>query len=442
MSPAVDLVRASADLPASVDVVVIGGGIIGTSTALFLQRKGLSVALCEKGRIAGEQSSRNWGWCRAMGRDVREVPLIQESLRIWQRMDQLVGHDVGYRTCGILYLCDSKAEMEKYGPWLEHARRHQIGSRLISEADVQALMPGFSRKVAGALHTPSDGRAEPARAAPAIARAFAAGGGTVLTGCAVRTVETAAGRLSGVITEKGPMAAGAVVLAGGAWSRLFCGNMGLHLPQLKVLGSVLRTEPIEGGPEVSSAGSDFAFRKRADGGYSVAHGSLSTFDVTPDGFRLFAAFLPALRSEWRGLRPRVSSRFLAEWREARRWAADAVSPFEKDRVLDPAPNHKLLDVAFSAFRRVHPAFADAREAERWGGLIDVTPDAVPVISEVAALPGFFVATGFSGHGFGIGPGAGRLMADLVAGDAPVVDPAPFRFSRFGDGSPIMLDGGF
>jgi glycine/D-amino acid oxidase-like deaminating enzyme len=72
-------------------------------------------------------------------------------------------------------------------------------------------------------------------------------------------------------------------------------------------------------------------------------------------------------------------------------------------------------------------------AESWGGLIDVTPDAVPVIGEVPAIPGFFLATGFSGHGFGIGPGAGKLTADLVAGDTPVVDPAPFRFSRFTEG---------
>jgi glycine/D-amino acid oxidase-like deaminating enzyme len=68
--------------------------------------------------------------------------------------------------------------------------------------------------------------------------------------------------------------------------------------------------------------------------------------------------------------------------------------------------------------------------ESWGGLIDVTPDAVPVIGEVAAIPGFFLATGFSGHGFGIGPAAGRLVADLVTGGNPIVDPTPFRFSRF------------
>ena len=117
-----------------------------------------------------------------------------------------------------------------------------------------------------------------------------------------------------------------------------------------------------------------------------------------------------------------------------------MSPFEQTRVLDPKPNGKLLDAAMASLRTAHPAFARAKEVERWGGLIDVTPDAVPVISPTPA-PGFFVATGFSGHGFGIGPGAGRLMADLVAGDDPIVDPAPYRFARFTDGSPLQLDGG-
>ena len=81
--------------------------------------------------------------------------------------------------------------------------------------------------------------------------------------------------------------------------------------------------------------------------------------------------------------------------------------------------------------RAFPAFAPARIAQSWGGLIDATPDSVPVIGPVPAVPGFFLMSGFSGHGFGIGPGAGRLMAELVTGAAPVVDPAPFRFERFG-----------
>lgn len=441
MSPPVDPVVASPDLPRAVDVVVIGGGIVGSSTALFLARKGLRVALCEKGRIGGEQSSRNWGWCRSMGRDPREIPLILESLRVWENLGTLVAGDVGFRRCGIFYLCDSEAEMAAYHPWLEHARQHQIGSRLVSEGEVKTLLPGFSRKIAGALWTKADARAEPSMATPAIARGFQALGGTVLTACAVRTVETRGGEVSGVVTERGPIACQSVVLAGGAWSRLFCGNMGLALPQLKVLGSVLRTKPIAGAPESSAAGADFAFRKRMDGGYSVAHGGLSTAEITPDSFRLLRAYLPALRKERKHLKVRFGKLFFEELRRPRRWSADAVSPFEKVRVLDPEPDHKLLDTALARLKTVHPAFAQAVEAERWGGLIDVTPDAVPVISPVESVPGFFVGTGFSGHGFGIGPGAGRLMADLVAGDDPIVDPAPFRFARFSDLSALRVDAG-
>ncbi len=440
MSPPVDPVSPTRDLPAAVDAVVIGGGIAGASTAYFLARKGLTVALCEKGRIGGEQSSRNWGWCRAMGRDHREVPLILDSLRTWDGLGTMLGADLGFRRCGILYLCETEAEMAGYEPWLEQSRLHQVGSKLLSRAEVQALVPGLARPVAGALYTATDGRAEPAVAAPALARGVQALGGAVLTGCAVRVIETEGGAVSGVVTERGPIRCRSAVLAGGAWSRLFCGNLGLNLPQLKVLGSVLRTAPIEGAPELSAAGSDFAFRRRADGGYSVAHGGLTTVELTPDSFRLFSAFLPALRTERKHLKLHVGRTFLDELRRPRRWAADAVSPFERTRVLDPAPDRPLLDTALRAFRAAHPAFAAAREVERWGGLIDVTPDAVPVISP-APVPGFFVATGFSGHGFGIGPGAGRLMADLVAGDAPAVDPAPYRFSRFTDGSPVRLDGG-
>jgi glycine/D-amino acid oxidase-like deaminating enzyme len=112
---------------------------------------------------------------------------------------------------------------------------------------------------------------------------------------------------------------------------------------------------------------------------------------------------------------------------------DEVTPFEKVRTLDPEPHHPILNGAQKAISGAVPAFRDMRIAERWGGMIDVTPDLVPVISGVDAMPGFFIATGFSGHGSGIGPGAGRLMADLVTGDAPVVDPAEFRFSRYADG---------
>lgn len=434
MAPRVEPVQSDENLPPRADVVIVGGGIIGTCTALSLAEKGVSVVLCEKGHIAGEQSSRNWGWCRQQGRDPREIPLAIEALRLWRGMNERVGAETGFRQTGILYLSGNAADVARHEAWLDYARPYQLDSRMIGGEEVARLMPGGSRRWAGGLYTASDGRAEPQRAAPAIAAAARRHGATVLTGCAVRGVETTAGRLSGVVTEKGAIACGSAVLAGGAWSSLFCRSLGIRLPQLKVLASVQRTAPLENGPESSIYGPDFALRKRLDGGYTVAHGATSIADIVPDSFRFVGDFLPALRMEWRHLRLRIGRRFLEEARLPRHWALDSVSPFERVRVLDPEPATDLLDQAMTNLARELPTFRGAVVAERWAGLIDATPDAVPVISAVESSPGLFIATGFSGHGFGIGPGAGRLVAELVRGEEPIVDPTPFRFSRFSDGT--------
>lgn len=440
MAPRMDKVTASPVVPQRTSVVIIGGGIVGTTAAFFLAQKGIPVTLCEKGEIGAEQSGRNWGWTRVMGRDVREIPLGIESLKLWRQMNTLAGGETGFNPCGITYLCDTQAQLDEYEAWLDKARPFQLDSRLLTPAEIPAVLPGVTQPYKGALYTPSDGRAEPQLAAPAIARAAQALGATILTGTAVRSVETKAGRIAGVITEKARIDCDDVVLAAGAWSRLFTGNLdarhntGIDLPQLKILGSVARTEKLDGAPEVSAGGGIFAFRKRLDGGYTIARRNASISEITPDSFRLFASFMPSLRKSWRELRLRVGGRFITEWQTPRRWADDAVSPFEQVRILDPDPKDSLIDEARAHLARAFPAFAQAREAERWGGLIDVTPDAVPIISGVDALPGFWLATGFSGHGFGIGPGAGKLMADLLTGATPAVDPTPYAFNRFRDGS--------
>jgi glycine/D-amino acid oxidase-like deaminating enzyme len=236
------------------------------------------------------------------------------------------------------------------------------------------------------------------------------------------------------VTEKGRIACDQVVLAGGAWSRLFCGNLGIDLPQLKVRASVMRTEPIAGGPEISASGGLFGIRKRMDGGYTVATLGVRTIDLVPDNFRLFFSYLPAARMHWNRLRFRVGRRFVEEWRMKRRWRLDEATPFEAVRTLDPEPDPFVLDGAQTAVAQAFPLFRNMVVAERWAGMIDVMPDAIPVISRVDRIPGFFIATGFSGHGFGIGPGAGRLVADMITGDPTLVDPAPFRLRRFADGS--------
>jgi glycine/D-amino acid oxidase-like deaminating enzyme len=430
----VDSVEPDAVLPARADVVIVGGGIIGTSAALALARRGVSVALCEKGHIAGEQSSRNWGWCRKTRRDPREIPLIIESMRLWEDMNRSVEAETGFRQTGILFAVETDQEIAEYEAWLEHARPYQLDARLISSAEFDRLMPGAGGRWKAALYSASDGRAEPQRAAPAIARAARQAGAAILTDCAVRGIDRAGGRIAAVVTERGRIACNSVIVAGGAWSRRFLSDLGLRLPQLKVRSSAMRTAPLQGGPETAMWSKQFAFRKRHDGGYTIANGNANVSPIVPDSFRFFGDFLPALRMEWSALKLRVDGRFVQEWREAAPVPLDQPSPYEQVRVLDPAPDQRYTRQAMADLARQFPAFAGARVVQEWAGLIDVTPDAVPVISTVDAVPGLVVATGFSGHGFGIGPAAGHLAADLATGARPIVDPAAFRFSRFTDGS--------
>ena len=175
---------------------------------------------------------------------------------------------------------------------------------------------------------------------------------------------------------------------------------------------------------------NFAFRRRLDGGFSIARRNRDIAPIVPDSFRLFADFLPNLVKSWRELKLRVGSRFIEEWRIPRSWSADEISPFEQVRILDPDPVDHLNREGFRNLVAAFPAFAEARFTQSWAGLIDVTPDAIPVIGPVDAIPGFYVASGFSGHGFGIGPGAGQLMAEIVMGTNPTVDPKPYRYDRF------------
>jgi glycine/D-amino acid oxidase-like deaminating enzyme len=438
LGPYVDSVTSDEVLPAATGVLIIGGGIIGTAAALELASRGVRVALCEKGHIAGEQSSRNWGWCRQAGRDVREMPLIVRSLDLWRQMDRLTEAETGFRQCGVVYLGDTEADEERFAAWFEMARPYEIGTRIVRGEELRALLPGAQQAFRCGLHVPTDGCAEPQKAAPAIARAAQRRGAVILAHCAVRGLEQTAGRVSAAVTERGRIRCDAVILAAGAWSSLFCANLGVRLPQLKVLASVLRTAPVAGGPELCTFMNELGYRKRRDGGYTIAKGAGHVVPLVPDSLRYLREFLPTIRKEGRLLRPRIDRQSLREFRGPRRWRLDRPSPFEAVRVLDPEPDRAMNQEAMAAMIAMYPAFRNVPVVQEWGGYIDVTPDVVPYISAVGSIPGLTVATGFSGHGFGIGPAAGRLAAELATGARPSVDPGAFRVSRFSDGSPIVL----
>ena len=427
-------------LPDAVDVVVIGAGVVGTTTGYFLAQRGVRVLLCEKGRVAGEQSSRNWGWVRQQGRDYGELPIMMESNRIWRGLAAETGEkDAAFTESGCIYLAESEAGLARFESWYDLAKQHQLDTRMLSAKEAEALAPGIEGRWIGGMLTPSDGRAEPFVAVPALARAAHRQGVTVIENCAVRTVESQNGRVSAVVTEKGRVRTGAAVLTGGAWSTYFAANAGVDLPQLIVRSTAARTHPDSGRdlPNVSCPG--LSVRRRADGGYTVSTGDLAEHYVAPRSFRHFTKYIHLIKASARDLRLKIGppADYPGAWGAKRRWSGDETSPFERMRVVNPPPSETVRRRLEERLPRRAPGLAALGIAEIWAGMIDVTPDAVPYLCEADSPKSLFIGTGMSGHGFGFGPGAGRVLADLVQGRSPGYDLSRFRLNRFHDGSRIV-----
>ena len=305
---------------------------------------------------------------------------------------------------------------------------------MLSAAEAKDIMPGARGDWVGGILTPGDARCEPFTAVRTLARGLRERGGLVRENCAVRTAEFQAGRVASVTTEAGEVRTGAVVCATGAWSNRFLGNLGVDLPQLSVRATVARTaEAPEWWTGAAGVG-DLYLRRRADGGYTVTSERVEHL-LGPGSLRYYGHFGPVREQGGETSLRLGADPTQAPW-PRKRWDGDSVSPFERHRILDPAPSRSVLREIRSLLEKRLPSLAGVPFADSWAGMIDATPDVVPVMDAVTGRDGLFVATGFSGHGFGIGPGAGRVMARLVTGETPGYDLERFRFDRFSDGSPI------
>ena len=298
------------------DVVVIGGGIVGVSTALFLAERGLRVTLCEKGRIGGEQSSRNWGFVRQMARDLRELPLAMRSLELWRGLGHRFDAQTGFRETGIIFTTTSAKKAEALAAWAATARDLGVNAAVLDKTGVARFVGNDVHPYIMGLHTGSDGRAEPGLATVALAQAADRLAAQVLEQTAVRGIETSAGRISGVVTEYGLIPCGAVVVAAGMWSRRFLRPLGVNFPQLPLLASAARIETPEPLPALPFAADDWAFRLRDDGGYTLALRNSNIAQILPDSFRLLRQFAPTLKDTWQEVRLRFGTPFFRALRES------------------------------------------------------------------------------------------------------------------------------
>jgi len=416
------------------DVVVVGAGIVGSAAAYSLARRGARVVVVDRGRVPGEQSRKNWGFVRQQGRDPLEMPLVMEANRMWRGLERELGADVEWVQGGNLALAADAQSMARFEAWMPVAREFGLETRLLRGAELQRIVPGLAGDWVGGMHTPGDGHADPEKATDAFARAAVAHGAHLQLDCAVQTVTVRAGAVSGVVTERGEIRAPVVVCAAGAWSSRLARTLGLDLPQRWVRGTVARTTPAAAVTACAVWGPGVAFRQRRDGAFTIAAGGALDHDVTLDSLRQLRFFLPNFWKNRSLFRFHLGRPLLASVAAALPGSAARRQPLVWDRALEPVPNRAKIRRGLAELQRVLPALPPLGIARSWAGYIDAAPDLVPVLGEVPRLSGFVLATGFSGHGFAMGPIAGRLVAELVLDGKPSLDISGFRFSRFAEGA--------
>ena len=424
----------NSEISLEANAVIVGGGIVGCAAAYYLTRRGMSTVLFEKDEIGRGQSGRNWGFVRQQGRDPSELPLMIEANRIWSSAEKELGADVEWMQSGNLALAATAERMALFEGWRRTAREHGLDTELLGQAKLRALIPDMQGDWLGGMYTASDGHAEPRKATVAFCAAAKAGGARIFERCAVLGVDTVNGAVSEVWTERGRVRTCCVVGAAGAWSAKLARPLGLRLPQRWVRSTVARTNAVPRITDVGVWAPGVAFRQRRDGTMNLGGGGWADHDITLDSLRDARLFMPNYLKNRKLFQFHVGKPLFSDLWGRLPGSRERRHPFSAAWAMDPPPNPAKLQRMLGEFRKMFPTIADLEVTDTWAGYMDATPDALPVLGTVERPRGFVFATGFSGHGFGLGPIAGRLVAELVADGKTSLDIHSFRFSRFAEGA--------
>jgi sarcosine oxidase subunit beta len=376
-------------------VIIIGGGISGAAAAWELAREGHSVTLLEARALAAMASGWTLGGVRQSGRHPAELPLARAAVDIWAGLAEALGADVGYRRGGNLRLARDDAEAGAIRALVERQRAQGLDLHYLDgPAEVRAVAPALSDRIVAASYCPSDGHADPVASVAAFAGAARRHGAVIREGIRVTGLIRQGGRVIGVETAQGPLHADRVVLAAGVHAPELMAPLGLVLPLELRLVSVLQTAPLP---------------PMLDQVLGVANAGCAARQEIGGRLRVTTGIGPWLR------------------------------PLEGWRAEDLHPSAADVSLLGERIAAILPAFRAAPLARLWGGLIDLTPDGLPVLDAPPETPGLVIAAGFSGHGFCLGPVTGRIVADLVLGRQERHPIAPFRLARFAGPGPAPAD---
>jgi sarcosine oxidase subunit beta len=366
------------------DIIIIGGGIIGNSTAYYLAKKGCSVIVLEKSdHIGNGGSSRNGGGVRQSGRDKRELPLAMYGIKnLWPTLSEELGMDVEYYQHGNLRLGKTEDHLRILKNLADNASSLGLDVQMVDGKEAKSICPYLSEEVVGASWCKTDGHANPMLATLAYYRKARALGVRFITGEDVISIRKIKGKARQVITSNTMYEAETIILSAGYDSRKIAATVGVDIPMNQVLLEVLVTEaqPPMFYQMLGTAMADFY-------GHQSTHGS---------------------------------------------FVFGGASGFESVNKDDGTPVTSSLTASCicRGIMKYFPCLADAKIVRTWAGWIDECADHVPVISQVEEVPGLILACGFTGHGFGIAPTAGTLLSQMAVGEETVLDTSAFRYDRF------------
>lgn len=366
------------------DVVIVGGGIIGNATAYYLAKKGCSVIVLEKSKHIGDGgSSRNGGGVRQSGRDKRELPLAMYGVKnLWPYLTEELGTDVEYYQKGNLRLGKTDAHINVLQGLTKNASSLGLDVRMIDKDEAKEICPYLSDEVIGASWCPTDGHANPMLATLAYYKKARQLGVLFITEEIVTEIRKIKGRARYVFTQNNCYEAETIIVAAGYDSRKITETVGIDIPISKALLEVLVTEAR--APMfyqmLGTAAADFYGHQSTHGSF-VFGGSSGFEDVNKD---------PG----------------------------------------SPVTSSQTASCICRGIMKYFPCLSETKIVRTWAGWIDVCQDHVPIISKVEEVPGLIVASGFSGHGFGIAPTVGLLLSQLALDEQPVLDLQEFRYNRF------------
>jgi sarcosine oxidase subunit beta len=373
--------RVPSPLPDAAAVVVIGGGVIGTSAAFHLAEAGVKVVLLERDQLGSGSTSRAAGGVRTQFSDALNIEIGKRSMAAFRDFRRRPGWEIDLKEVGYLFVLNRESDLDEFRRSVALQAEYGLDSRILTADETRGLCPLLAGDdiLAGAF-SPSDGHATPEGVVQGYAHGARALGADIRVGCEALAIKTSGDEIAAVVTTQGSIRTGVVICCAGAWSRR-CGEMvGVDLPVTPLRRQILFTDAIDG--------------------------LLPNLPMTID----FESSLYFHR-EGPGLLMGMS--------DARQKPGFSIETTE-DWIPD------LMEVV----RRRAPGIADAGIRGGWAGLYEMTPDHNAIIGEAAGVSRFLYATGFSGHGFLQGPAVGEILRDLVLRRPTVIDIAPLSVERF------------